>query len=86
MEKEIHDFEVFVGRGRIVSFTVKDGHFVTAKFKNDHGQQDLPPMYFTPDLLVKALSEFKKEYENFKPTCLLYQGTDFVIYYFERIL
>ena len=86
MKTEIHDFEVFVGCGRIASFTVSNGHFVTVKFKDS--KRGIAPMCIneTPDLLVKALSEFKKENEDFKPTCLLYQGPDFAVYYFERIL
>ena len=86
MKTEIRDFEVFVGCGRVAYFTVKDGHFVTVKFKDS--QKGIAPMSIsaTPDLLVKALIEFKKKNEDFKPTCLLYQGPDFVVYYFERIL
>ena len=86
MKTEIRDFEVFVGCGRIASFTVEGGHFVTVKFKDS--QKGIAPMSIstTPDLIVKALVEFQKENENFKPTCLLYQGPDFAVYYFERIL
>ena len=86
MNTEIQDFEVFVGCGRVASFTVRDSHYVTVKFKDS--QKGIVPMSIciTPDLLVKALIEFGKENMDFKPTCLLYQGPDFVIYYFERVL
>lgn len=86
MNTEIIEASVYVGCGRIAVFTVKDNCYVTLKFRDD--QKGVAPMDInkTPDLLVRALHEFKKINESFKPTCLLYQGPDFAIYYFERIL
>lgn len=86
MNTEITEASVYVGCGRIAVFTVKDNRYVTIKFRDD--QKGIAPMNInkTPNLLVRALYEFKKINDNFKPTCLLYQGPDFAIYYFERIL
>jgi hypothetical protein len=86
MNTEISEASIYVGCGRIAVFTVKDNCYVTLKFRDD--QKGVAPMDInkTPDLLVRALHEFKKINENFKPTCLLYQGPDFAVYYFERIL
>jgi hypothetical protein len=86
MKTEICDLKVLVGCGRTAYFTVKGEHFVTVKFRDE--QKGMAPMSIsaTPDLLVKALIEFQKENEDFKPACLLYQGPDFAIYYFERVL
>ena len=86
MNTEIIEASVYVGCGRIAVFTVKDNCYVTLKFKDD--QKGVAPMNInkTPNLLVRALYEFKKINDNFRPTCLLYQGPDFAIYYFERIL
>ena len=86
MNTEIKDLIVEVGCGREAIFTVKDLHFVTVKFRDN--LKGIAPMDINskPDLLVKALCEFKKVNENFKPSSLIYQGRDFVIYYFERIL
>ncbi len=83
MISELHDLTVDVGFGRVARITVEDEHLVIIKF-----QKGIAPISIasSPDLLIIALSEFKKQNDNFKPTCLLYQGPDFVVYYFERIL
>ena len=86
MNHEIIEASIHVGCGRIAVFTVKDNRYVTVKFRDD--QKGIAPMDInkTPNLLVRALHEFGEINKNFKPTCLLYQGPDFAVYYFERIL
>ena len=86
MKEEIQDLTIDVGCGREAVFSVCDDHFVTVKFRDN--VKGIAPMNIsnTPYLLVQALYEFKKMNKNFKPTCLIYQGRDFAIYYFERIL
>ncbi len=83
MISELRDLTIDVGFGRVAHITVEDKHIVMIKF-----QKGIAPISIanSPDLLINALSQFKKQNENFKPTCLLYQGPDFVVYYFERIL
>ena len=84
MGTEIKDFEVYVGHGITAFFSVENDCFLTINFRDRTGVAQMPIQ--SPELIVKALSEFKKKHVCFKPTCLLYQGPDFAVYYFEIIL